>query len=545
MTRYNNLNIEVFEPQSTTKVPDERGDLNRAVVERIQTMYPGGIYGAATIYVPRDAMRPWSMLKPNSYRVRITNGSVVVYEGYIDDQVYIFGGQGGVRLNLVGAWGIFGPRRAVRRYWADNRISEDAWSWYTPSASAEKASPDRNNRLRITPKNQAWGLNTGANFRYLMPYGENIYRITFDYNLTTVNGEDWTIAIVNGTSGAFEWSVSRTTNGTTSGSATVNLAATTDFIYFRLRSDLAQTPAANANGDFSFGEISNVRVFARTGAFSYAETASAVMGDIPYLANQQYSTLKIDTRKISTNTYNISPFITGRGGYEKLSDVMTRLAGFGDGSYNPWAAGFVEADPGDYLPIVYYEQQPALTGYDYQLFVRGRGEQQTPIQLRRSFEHLRNWIVVRFTDETGQRQEIDSFIDANLWDIDNSNRFLRRDVILDIGQSTQAQAQQYGVQYMHALTRTSYFRLDSPVEVRGYIIGKNGNRVPASEIKSGKRVRLMDFANYVPYVNESGVTFVISSTEYDDRTQSCRLTTGKPGPLTVMAAQAEHQRRAG
>ena len=78
---HNQLTVEVYS-SGTTRIVDPAGELPWAQSINFSTGYPGGLYLAGSLYIPRDILRQWAVA--GAQRVVFRNGLTIVYEGYID-----------------------------------------------------------------------------------------------------------------------------------------------------------------------------------------------------------------------------------------------------------------------------------------------------------------------------------------------------------------------------------------------------------------------------------------------------------------------------
>ena len=65
-------------------------------------------------------------------------------------------------------------------------------------------------------------------------------------------------------------------------------------------------------------------------------------------------------------------------------------------------------------------------------------------------------------------------------------------------------------------------------------MSKNGGMVPACQVRAGKRIRITD---YIPDLSGTGLTLLISATDYDSGSEVCSVEAGVPDPLSVIVAQ--------
>jgi len=541
----NNLSIRIFEPLSNTAIPDNTGVLiNGATVQEFETMYPGGIFGAAKIHVPQSPLKQWNPMKIYPYRYVIYNNSNVVYEGWVDE--HILSGGSGITIPLIGAWGFVGKGRGLRRLWKDNRVTDDIWEEY--GDTTEKVSVDRNERIRITPRgaDQAWANTEQTGVKYTAPTGEKIIRVTYDYDVTSVNNEDWSITLYGASAGTVD-AQSRTTTGQSTGTVDHTFGTSESVVSIRIRSDTAQTPAPDGtSGDFSYVEASNIMVYCETNnGAGYSADADDIMADI---VAEFSSHINSDTQWIGTNSIlggtseTDDPFITGKsdGSFELVADIMERLYLLGDTTNDAWAAGFLEsrrAATPDGKPVVYYEQQPALTDFDYIIDANDDNINASEIEFSIPIGRVSNSIWVNYRDANRRSQWINEDDEATLASSSSQTRYTRRDISVDAGELSYARALDYGKRYLGQYQYATSMTNVQPFSVYSYIRTKAGSRVPASEIRAGKRVKMSNFISPVG-ANEDNI-FLIQRTRYRSDGESCQIYPGTVETLDVLLANLQ------
>ncbi|HEY4692489.1 MAG TPA: hypothetical protein VIH16_03575, partial [Bellilinea sp.] len=70
--------------------------------------------------------------------------------------------------------------------------------------------------------------------------------------------------------------------------------------------------------------------------------------------------------------------------------------------------------------------------------------------------------------------------------------------------------------------------------VIGYIRDRYGSEVPACEIQAGKRIKI---ENWLNDLSGTGLTFLISATDYNDTTETCTLGIGQVDELDVFLSR--------
>jgi hypothetical protein len=78
------------------------------------------------------------------------------------------------------------------------------------------------------------------------------------------------------------------------------------------------------------------------------------------------------------------------------------------------------------------------------------------------------------------------------------------------------------------------YKFDTPIQVKTYIDKKDGQPIPACRICSGKRIRVLD---YIPNISGSGLTSVITQTQYDADSEICTIYTGVPDDMASVIAR--------
>jgi len=527
----NRLTIEAYS-SGTTRIADPAGELITAQDIRFATNYPGGLYGDASFYVPREVVNYWALR--GAQRVAVLNGMRTVYEGYVDRLESLLQTQGGqgISVPLIGAWGKICMARRWRKRWADDRISDEIWMYQTTIATytaAEKCTVDRQSRLRFTPKAEAWGNNEFAAVRYTMPVGETVKKVTYSYDLQE-GGQSWEISVWRSTD-AVSWTqmtgatgetytTGTTTVITASGTGSINVTLATPSRYLELRfyARAGQTPTSDGT---YYGEFSSVVVYSETSAINLTEVAKDVRGKITDLNSSEIL--------IASNTYSLVPLVFDR--WETTADILTEAASFGDASFNSWACGLRAsgtAPTPDGKPILFDEQQPALTDYDYAL---RWGEENIAgnFQLVQDHGQIRNWIIVEYQDENRRTQYLTPDDDADLKDTTSMADYGQRDHVLSVGQATVAMAENYGRREL-ARRKDPTWTVTSAIPVVGYVRAKNGQPVPSSEIVAGKRLKVENYPR-VPGSTGTSPIFLISRTDYDDTSQ---VTSMSFGPLSEL-----------
>lgn len=494
---------------------------------RYSTQYPGGLCGAASFFLALDP-RGRNFLR-GGYKLKIYDGLLLVWEGHIDDLEDVLNlVASGLNVTATGVWGAKVARATLNKRWVDTRLEQETWVWNENASAAELCTLDRYNRLRFTPKGVAWTNGTYAAVRYTMPTGETLKRLTYNYQLAE-GGQAWEISAWRSTDGvsftqmtslsgetyAAGTSTVITASGT--GSIDVTLATPSRYLELRFYARAGQTPTEDGT---YFGQFTSVEAYSETGNINLTEVTKDVQAISPAGTDEGY---------IGSNTYALTPFVTN--GQEPLTEILMRAAAFGDSSQNPWAVGVVlSSRTRDGLPALFAEQQPALTSYDYSI---GAAEAQLHA-VRRNVGDVWNYISVQYTDYTGFAQVVTPADDATLKDTASIAQYGQKEKTLDLGNCSSTLALNYGRRYLAKYKQPTY-SVSSPLRVRQvYAAPGKGRVIPASQIQAGKRLLITD---YLTDLSGTGLTVLITRTEYDHDARMCTLSFGVPDNLAVLLAQ--------
>lgn len=521
----NNITVEVFSG-GTTPIVDSDGDLPRVDSIRYSTGYPGGLYLNASMFVPRDIARSW--LIKGAQRLVIRNGQTPVFEGKIGDlDRALQRSSEGIKISVVGYWGSLLMTRRWRKRWADHRLSESVWGKVIgTSGVADYLNVSRGDGvLRMIPQvGVDWIENDAVSLRYEMPTGELVKRAVFDFDFSE-GTQAWKIAFVSDPDGTptEEWTA--TSSGT--GSEDIALSDTSLAAEIILTSVSAQTIPS---GTSPYAEFTSLVMYSETGAIDLTQIATDVVGE--------FTDLSADVFEIDSNTLSLVPFIEDR--FPTAAEILMDAASYGDSSENQWATGVYASEVStDDKPLLFVEQYPDLTDYDYAVRV-DEPTLEPPFDISEGYigsdeNNVWNWIVVQYRDEDGFVQYVTPDDDANLTDADSITDWGQRDYLLRIRHGDVTAATNFGRRFL-ASHKDPVWHMTRPIKVKGSIRAKSGNLVPASEIRAGKRIRVENFLRD-PALGTDDLIFLITKTDYDDSKEVCTITIGRPDSLDVILAQ--------
>jgi hypothetical protein len=265
-------------------------------------------------------------------------------------------------------------------------------------------------------------------------------------------------------------------------------------------------------------EWKNLVVYTETGSINAQEIAKDIAGMV--------SGISTDVSQIGALTLSLVPFVANS---ESYADLLMRAASFGDASFNRWAAWVdLSANASDSLPRLMLEQQPVLTAYDYAIRMDDSNVD-GDLQFIQDLEPVRNWVAVQYQDGSGTSIVITPDDDATLKDTTSIAAYGQREEWLQLSTTDLTAAKNYAKRLLAARKDLQWTAVGQ-LAVRGYIRGATGQRVPASQIQPGKRVKI---ENWLNDLSGSGLTFLITGTTYTDADEKCSLDIGLPNTLEV------------
>ena len=562
----NGLTIEVYYVGSSNRaLIEDPGDL-LALASGLQftSAFPGGLYADCSFYVPRKLANYWAIR--GAQQVVIRNGLKTIWEGKIDNlNSQSAGSEQGTLVQATGYWGAVMMRYAIRKRWADTRITEDVWQYKTTETGAEKCTVDRNARIRFTPKAVAWTSGEYASVIYTMPVGRTAKRIKYTYGLAESAGaNDWELLVNRSTDGSTWTSMTNasgetyatgtTTQITATGTGSVDVTLATPSRYLKLlfiaRDN--QTPAADGT---IYGEFSAITVYDETGVIDAEEVGYDLIG-----ACSELSTSVVGVAGLSGETLPAIDILVFDE-FTSLADIAMDVAGYGNTSDESIYFQCLSSEQGetnDGKPLLAAGAYPDLTSANY--VVRLSDDNVVSADISRSYADIKNWIAVSYTDERNEQQIItpDDVSYTGLTDATSVANYGRR---VDSIQSGTLRTQTYlsqigsfgpqgprGPQHRPNSASLAYYygkrylaKWRNPVwsgsiTVIGYILGSGGNQIPASEIEAGK---VLDIADYIVDEILASDTLdyprvIITATSYDADSETCVVTFGPLDDLKMI-----------
>lgn len=526
----NSLTVEVYS-SGTTRINDLGGYLAQVSDLRFATIYPGGLYADCSFWMPKKLTDKWQL--EGGQRISIYNKVTPVYEGYIERFENVADGDGErCIVYCVGAWSHILMTRRTNKIWCDTRVEENVWVYPNIAYNAldityrSAAKIERNAQIKITPAAVLWYNNEYVRVVYYAPTGQTIKKVygTLAWN---EGGGAYTFGIYNQDEDAADFT---TTGGGGNIDTTISPPSTAVWLYLQNASGGNQTPADDMS---TFATITNLAVM--------TETTNATMKDVAedlislFSDDLNSSTAHLDTpassRTLAGGSGATGSLPFGAFNNETLAEILTLATRYGDEDNNAWAVGVLHSDTAgtpDGKPLVFLEQYPDLTGYDYVVRFEDINVNGT-ISLTQDFSQMANWLTVAYTDMYGKQAYYNADDSAFLKDQTSINKYGRRDGFINPGQGDDTSAMNYGMRYL-ARYKDPVWVLTSPISIMGSIETADGLRIPASQVRAGKRLRIEN-VGFDLTGSGTAATFLISHTEYDDNSETVSITVGPPPDL--------------
>jgi hypothetical protein len=531
-TIYNFLTIKIFEPYSTNERYDPWELLDKAVVKRFTTFYPGGLFGLLVVEIAADLSLnyPWE----GGDRISVYNGLQCVWEGAISFIGYRFDKQGKQTLIIEGTgyWGWLLKKYQLDKRWADNRLRQDIW--YFPiragisQAALDKMTYDRHNRIRFVPKKEQFQSNTWTRIMYEMPEGSNVKRIKWTWELVEA-GSDWELRLEKSLNDSGWTTVFSTV---TSGGPTARddtITGTYNQLSLIFRSVSTQTPSLDGINQ-TYAEATNIMVYSETGAIDLHQICLDILGLMS--STMHGGGINLD----SSATFALEPFYTN--GPESVADILLRAASHGDSNFNPWAVYILpneESTTKDGKPVLGTSPYPPLTDYDYQVSFDSKNLAH-PFQVSVDYDYIVNYIFVKYQDEQGLQQVVTPTDDSGLTDGDSVSAYGEHRLTVNGGRTGLSTAKNLAKRIL-ASRKNPRFIVSGPIKVKGYLEKKEGGRTPVSEVRPGERIKIQNFIEDISGISGAGLTFIITATSYDHKKETLSISTGLPDDLAVFMAQ--------
>jgi hypothetical protein len=511
MSQYNALTLKVYSSGSTEV---RNAGLEKAESVQFTQVYPGGKSAGMTFYIPRDVVAAWSVAV--GLRIAVYNGMNMVWEGYITGIApMVSGDRQGMNVVAEGVWSHVLQRRKTRKPWADTRVDARVWVAQDQAAhDQDMFSYDQNEGyVGISPRSGLFNSGDYTALRYTAPTGQTIKRITYNYDFDE-NVQSWEMQVYDPTGAAAIAASQITATGT--GSHDLTLATPRQAMELRIyaRGTINATLDKHVHAEWKA-----LTVYTETGAIN----AQTIATKIASLAGG----LSTDVSQIGAETVSLVPFAAN--GAESYADLLSKAAGYGDASFNKWAAWVdLSENASDSLPRLVLEQQPVLTAYDYAIRM-DEPNVSGDLQFIQDLEPVRIWIAIQYQDGSSTPIWVTPDDDATLMDAGSISAYGQRDEWIQLNTTSQTAAKNYAKRFLAARKDLQWTTVGQ-LAVTGYIRSASGQRIPTSQIQAGKRVKV---ENWLSDLTSSGLTFLITGATYTDSDERCGLDIGLPNTLEV------------
>lgn len=510
-TGYNNLTVVAYDGQNQVI----NSKLERAESLNFSTVYPGGLFAACSFFVPYDIIKAWAVT--HNQRIVVYNGLNPVWEGYITiPGMEASQNAQGRMVEAIGAWGNFLKPRKWRKPWADTRIDQNTWAYVTSgSAGIEKCTEDRHNRIRLTPKAVAWTSGEWAAVTYIAPTGETIKRVTATVDFRK-GAQAWELSLRNNSTASNVVTYTTNQTATAMDHTLATPAAQISFVYYARAN---QTPTSDGT---YYAQVTDVFVYTETGTI----TPTVVFEDVAGKVGELSST----TALIQTNALTLEPFYSE---VETLEDILINAASYGGTAYEPWGYGILESDKApDRKPPLFFAPQPVINDTEY---VVSLGDQNLVGSFRAAPDKtsVRNWIAVEYKTADGKPVWVTPDDDSSLKDQTSIDLYGQQEEWLSLDSTDLTAVTNYAKTYLDAY-KDPEWHLSGGIQLHGYVRTVGGAVKPVSEVRAGERIRITDF---LPDLSGTGMTFLISSTRYDDKGEVNTLSVGRYNSLDVFMAR--------
>lgn len=482
-----------------------------------ETAWPKG-YMTATFQVKRaDIFADWIIRE--SFTVLIYDDATLVWDGRIESfQKNINGTEEIITVMCVG-WHVILEERDLRKRWIDIKaISYLEWppDYEENEQQTTWMTNKRDSIIQVFAGTGDLFRQKGENYRelYTTPAGY-IRRVIFNWIART--GEDLRLRLVNEDNTGIESEIRVSSRTPVKGQEdhTLTLGNTRAIT---LRWVIDRTDIFDQNDYFHVSKL-RVETYYETGhrAATPTYTQGQLIEDIILLVNQKGAQLSIDFARLGEPGFILDPFVVEEPTY--AARVIEKIASYGDADLNSWGlCVWGRDDTSDNKPRVVFEARDVN---DYEYIVQLSQAELAGLNYEKVSDELHNAVTAQYVDE----RDIARYRTAT--DTDSITAEYRRDFYIRLGAGDVSRADYINSRYLayHKDRRTR-----GSFSVRGFITTKGGGQKPASQVRAGERVKLLN----------TDEIFFIRSTSYDDEAQTIRISPDMPDDnLNILFTQRE------
>lgn len=505
-------------------ITDPEGAINHATGIQIETAWPKG-FMKATFQVRRsDIFASWIIRE--SYGVLIYDDATIIFDGRIESMPRVMAGVDEyITVECVG-WYCVLEERDLQKRWIDiNVVSKLDWPAGTEKDITQNTwvAKEQRNVIQVFAGTGDVRRTTSDMYRlyYLAPSG-TIRKILFGW--MGRSGEGLKIFIYNNAANAYETFFRAATRTVISGNFSYMMALTaTRAIEIRVGCESSDTYDQN-----DLVSISDPRIECNyeSGHRAYSNPLykqGELVEDVILLANQKGAQLSTDFARWGEPGFVLDPFTVEEPTY--CGQVIEKILSYGDASLNTWGVCVWDrGDTSDGKPRVVLEKMDVS---DYEYVVSLLDDELAALSYERPSDGLHNHVTVGYVDSKNFTRYRTGADNAALTDSTSITNEYRRDYYTSINEGDATRADYVGSRYIsyHKDRRTR-----GSISIRGEIELKSGGNVPASFVRAGQRIKLLN----------TGEVFFIRSTSFDAETQTVRISPDLPEDnLAMLLVQRE------
>lgn len=496
-------------------VTDPERAFDYATAIQWETAWPKGFMTASFRVRRADIFADWVIKE--SYGVLIYDGATLVFDGRIESfQRTVAGVEEYITVLCVGWYAVL-EERDIRKRWIDIKgVSFLEWG---EGAEAEETqltwvTNKQDNMLQVFAGTGDVFRRTSDNYRVIYDTPSGYIRVvTFDWSGRC--GEILRLQLRNG-SFVLETEARASTGSFQRGTISRTLASGSTQIFFVWR--VGRQDVYDQN---DWLHLFNLRVETyyedghRTSTPTY--TQGQIIEDVILLVNQKGAQLSTDFAQLGEPGFILDPFAVEEPTF--AARVIEKIAGYGDASLNSWGLSvWGRDDTSDGKPRVVFEARDVS---DHEYVVSLFQAELAGLSYERVSDGLHNAVTTQYVDEKDiarYRTATDATSIANEY---------QRDFYIRLGEGDESRADYINNRYLayHKDRRTR-----GSFSIRGRVTLKGGGYLPASHVRAGQRIKLLN----------TDEIFFIRSTSYDAETQTVRISPDLPEDnLNILFAQRE------
>lgn len=478
------LRIFIYNGVGTTKtlVNDPEKTVDYATGIRYTSLWPKG-FGACSFTVPRPVARDWVVKE--AQQVIIRDGQFIVFQGRLELKGEQFNSEAETIEIKCSGWYVVLAQRRIRRRWVDRAASR--FPALSPNGTGSEnfgftAGEDRITWTMAAGADRNMGNNHYHAVKYVMPAGETIKKLTFNYSIVT-DGEGLQLDIFNLDTSTP--TIIANVTASTSGTATFTPATPPNSILIQ---------AITKGFDYDTLDSITIDTILVRGLGTVAITAEDVIEDV--LADIA-AEISSNYDQVADPGQTLDPFVSENDAYETADSIIQRANGFSDSSQNVWGlCVWDETGTSDSKARAVNEAR-SIADYDYILSLADC----KTYKLELAMDEVFNNIYVRYVENDSLKYRT-PISNALLADATSIAAYGQRDSEIDIGESTAVPADNYGIRllsYTKEPLTQAHFKTSQ-------IRTKAGGYASPGRVRAGETVKLLD----------TGVTYFLRQVDYND-----------------------------